>query len=229
MNNGNPPPTVVRLQEELGGAIIYRGDPFDPRILGSNGINWGTRTSFPEDLNILNRKAPIPPREYYLRWHENGIRCPSYTDGVNLVVRTSTRSGRGRGVHRVNWYTEEIPKRREYRLDFFRTHPGGPIKVFRGFIKYPPENLDDLVWNRQNCRFVGYGYREVRNVLGDDSIELVKNAAEVLKYDFGTMDVIRSQDDDQVYAIDINSAPYLGDVGVRKYASRIRRFFSAGS
>jgi D-alanine-D-alanine ligase-like ATP-grasp enzyme len=167
---------------------------------------------------ILNAAAPLNKLEAFRILREKEISVPQITTLTGLIVRKfQHHQGRDILTDEDAFLVERLNKTREIRLDTYRQ--GNRARVFRLHTK-TPLNPDSFIWNRNNCEWRTYNAREMVAVLGTRTpINLAKQALLALEYDFGAVDLVR--DDAQWYVLEINSAPRLGEVGVRKYAKRI--------
>jgi hypothetical protein len=121
---------------------------------------------------------------------------------------------------------EEIPKIAEVRVDVWRPERERAA-AFRLHTKVPLDT-GEFVWNRNNCEWRTYGYRQMVTALGGTRIplDLAKRSLLALDYDFGAVDVVKSSDN-QWLVLEVNSAPNLGEVGIAQYAPRLERMLNA--
>ena len=226
LRNGNFPPTAIALAAELGAELVNVARPTPP------AVNWGYRSPGDGPVEgVLNSHAPVPDKLTAMDvMRDAGVQVPRTRllcngPGEQWIVR-QFQHAQGRDILTADdvFLVEYIPKRREVRLDMYRH--GDNYLAFRLHVKQPRDPRE-VVWNRANCEWHTYGRRDIRSQLRSDiPLNTAKFALQALGYDFGAVDLV--QDGDNVwYVLEVNSAPRLGEVGVRQYARRIRRMLDA--
>ena len=214
-------PTASALADSFGCGLIEDLSMADP---GEPVVNWGRRLSNPEN-HILNGGHSMTKCEALVAMKEHGVNVPSFLAGDLLVRRPRTRGGRGIRRHH-GFVTEFIPKDFEFRVDVFLG------KATRIHVK--TGDPDRVSWNRDGSEWVTFGSRRMRSNLesrfgipretADEVISQAKRAARAMRLDFGAVDLIRSRESGSVFVLEVNTAPSLGESGIRKYKKLITRW-----
>lgn len=156
------------------------------QLLVQNGVN-----TVPFAANANDVTVPLMGRSLH------------HTRGSDIIVYRVHQPSRMYNV-RHDYFTQLVPKAREYRVWAFR---GTPIGTYEKVLSYPRKNgrhgRHVEVWNWRN----GYAY-EFRH---PDNVEaLLKDvgtaAVEALGLDFGASDIILGTDRDY-YVLEVNTAP----------------------
>lgn len=105
-----------------------------------------------------------------------------------------------------NWFSSHIPTDTEYRVWVFR---GEILDTYEKKMMRP----DSYKWIGRNFRN-GFDFVHVAN--HNDASREAKRALEALEYDFGAVDLLRSEEDGQVYVLEVNSAPGVIKSGAQK-------------
>lgn len=122
-----------------------------------------------------------------------------HTRGTDIVIYRA-----GEGGPRKDFYTQLIPKRREYRVWAFRRTC---IGVYEKVLTYPRKNgrrgRSKEVWNWRN----GYAYHFVHPTQAPEPLKALGCAAiDALGLDFGAADIILGNDT-RYYVLECNTAP----------------------
>lgn len=222
-------PTALALAEALGAMATMDRMEFMATREGSTNrepmVNWGRRLPYRDNPVILNGNHQYTKMAALTRMSDEGVSVPPFLSGDLLIRKPRTRGGRGIRRHH-GFVTAFIPKDFEFRVDVFMGR-ASRIHVKTG-------DPDRVSWNRDGSEWTTFGSRRMRSSLQerfgiprettDKVIEESKNAVRVLGLDFGAVDVIRSADTGRIFVLEVNTAPSLGEGGIRKYAKLITRW-----
>ena len=172
--------------------------------------------------------------------HECGIPVPDFTtsravaqgylsDGHTVVVRTLLNSHSGRGIVLVNegeeipqapLYVKYIKKNKEFRVHVFN---GEILDIQQKKKVRDREDVDYQIRNHENgwvyCRdAVADEYAVATGNIGETAIK----AVEALGLDFGAVDIIYNDHQQQEYVLEINTAPGLHGTTLEKYVNAIK-------
>ncbi len=172
----------------------------------------------------------------YKWFTSNGIPCPEYTDdieqarewiteGHTVFCRTLTRASEGRGIVVATEvdhlcyapvYTKYTKKKREFRVHIFK---GNVVAVTEKRKKTAWENgRDTKIRNLAN----GYVFcHSITNPLPTGLLELAVLASNLVSSDFIGVDLIHNEKQDQLYVIEVNSAPGISGSNVDSYVQHI--------
>jgi hypothetical protein len=174
------------------------------------------------------------------RFKEHGVSCPNFctnpTEVANLgsktvFARTLVNSTSGRGIIEFNiqettptprapLYTAYIPKKAEYRVHVFN---GEVIDIQqkrkkRGF----EEERDTRIRNLHN----GYVYTR-ENIIPPDNLGVLATAAvAACNYQYGAVDVIYNEKQNQCFVLEVNSRPGLMGTTVDKYSEALIKMYN---
>jgi hypothetical protein len=205
----NPGPTGRLLREMLGAKGLLTGP-------ARGVVNYGH--GGPSNLPMLNKRAGTINKLQELQLlGEKGVRTVPFggfrdfnsglvmgrnvhhTRGTDIVVLRA-----GEGGPRRDFYTQLIPKRREFRVWAYRRTC---IGVYEKVLTYPKKlgrkGRSREVWNWRN----GYSYLFRRASEMPAELKLLgTRSVDALGLDFGAVDIIEGQDG-QFYVLECNSAP----------------------
>ena len=214
-------------------------------------INWGSSYNFPNftPAEIINRPSSIAIASNKLSFFQcqqqaqenlhEGARVPEWTTDravaatwfdrpdAKVVCRTLLTSHSGNGIIvaesenelvRAPLYTRYVKKQAEYRVHIVR---GNVIDVQRK-IRDPEREPTD--WN---VRSHANGFIFVREgfELPADAQAQALRAFRASGLDFGAVDVVYNQREQQAYVLEINTAPGLTGTTVDNYARAFRENF----
>lgn len=171
------------------------------------------------------------------RWFtNNSINCPEYTmdrataigwlgDGFIVFARTLTRASEGKGIvvaetvdQLVNApvYTKYMKKKREFRVHIFKN------KVVQIVEKRKRSgwdaNRDTRIRNTTN----GYVFcRDLLSPAPDGLAELALRASKVTQSDFKGVDVGYNEKKNELFVIEVNSAPGIQGTNIDDYVNVI--------
>lgn len=170
------------------------------------------------------------------RWFTtNDIRCPEYTnsitdasdwitDGHVVFCRTLTRASEGRGIVVAETvdqlvpaavYTKYMKKKREFRVHIYKD------KLVRVVEKKKRAGWDGSRDTRIRNTANGYVFcRSVDNI-PEGLVELALKAACVTASDFKGVDIGYNEHNDQLFVIEVNSAPGIDGSNVDDYVQMI--------
>ncbi len=212
-------------------------------------INWGS-TNPPDSVmasNILNHPDAVKKcsdKRVFFNTVKDHIQIPEFTtdsavaqkwlleDKVFVMARTVLNGHGAVGLHvldpanpqefvKAPLYTKYVPKKDEYRVHVFR---GEVIDSQRKalkeeFIEQNQGKINHKVRNLDN----GYVYVRQNVVLPDDVITQSLKTIDILKLDFGAVDVIFNHKQQKAYVLEVNSAPGLQGTTIENYAEAIRK------
>lgn len=140
-----------------------------------------------------------------IEWPALG-RDRQHTQGTDITLILQQRDAT---LTDNDFYTEYIPTKLEYRVHVF---DGEVIKVHEKRLRQEAEN-HPYIRNAET----GWVFVEPRRREPDH--ELCVNAVEALDLDFGAVDVVRGEDDEE-YVLEVNSAPSLDEANLERYGER---------
>lgn len=222
-----------------------------PKYKGSSNkivINWGSST-VPDEVQksrVLNPPDIIRTCADKLRFFKalsgKEVNIPDWTDDYDQAIRwvsegfivcartvLSGHSATGlvlmdkdnpKSFVKAPLYTKYIPKRDEYRVHVVL---GKVIDVQRkalrdGWLEEHGVNTNYKVRNLANgFVYVRQGFTAPKQVT-DEAIK----ACEIIKLDFGAVDVIFNEKRDAAYVLEINTAPGLEGSSVENYANALK-------
>lgn len=209
-------------------------------------INWGLSAvpehlengqwiNHPEQVAIASNKINA-----FHALQEAGVLIPAFTtnqvtasdwlaEGRTVVVRRLTRANQGRGIQIITpesrlgipgapLYTMYIPKRFEYRVHVL-PNGGTIVRQKRRDRSVPNEQVDWRIRNHSN----GFVFAQSAEYIPAGLEDCANNAVRALGLDFGAVDLIYNQRRDQVYVLEVNTAPGMEGETVEQY----RESFSA--
>lgn len=163
-----------------------------------------------------------------------GVSCPAFTTdpakvgelgSKHVFARTLINSTSGRGIvefesgdtpPRAPLYTAYIPKKAEYRVHVFN---GKAVDVQQKKKKRGFEGDRDT-----RIRNVANGYVYVRDGVEPPAnmLELAVNAVRALNYNYGAVDIIYNEKQNQCYVLEVNSRPGLMGTTLEKYVNAVK-------
>jgi glutathione synthase/RimK-type ligase-like ATP-grasp enzyme len=210
-------------------------------------VNWGSST-IPEEVQkcrVLNPPEAIAVVANKLRYFESlrntDVRVPEWTTDRNVAVgwvadnrivvaRTVLTGHSGNGIQFMEQenpdsfvnaplYTMYVKKKDEYRIHFVGNNL---IDIQRKALR-SDVNRDDVNWRVRN---LANGFVFVRNDVTPpaDVIEQANRAARTSGLDFGAIDLIYNEREDQAYVLEINTAPGLQGTTVTNYATALTEY-----
>lgn len=213
-------------------------------------INWGSSTLPAPVLRsrVLNTPAVLSlmsnKRTFFEAMEDTDCRVPEWTVESNIanhwIMQGNTvcarailngHSGNGLTVHgpnvvplpRVPLYTKYVKKKAEYRIHFVN---GEVIDIQRKIRR--PDYAGPVNWHIRNHDngfiFVRNGVREA---LPQDVLTQAMHCIANSGLDFGAVDVIYNEQQDQAYVLEVNTAPGLTGETVVNYANAFRRMLGA--
>lgn len=223
------------LTEKLG-KKVWRGPPVKRRGLwclswGYKGpevnINWWNK---PENVLIASDKL-----ETFKVLKEKGVSHVPYTaskktaqgwleKGSVIFARTTNGQG-GSGITIVGpgyastlpnlpLYTQYVKKKKEFRVHVFN----GAVIDVQQKKKRNGSEADSLIRNHDNGWV--FAHNDVVEPAGLRELGLAAVAA--LGLDFGAVDIIWNEKQNQCYVLEVNTAPGLSDSTAEKYADAIQ-------
>lgn len=239
------------LATALGCKVLkHEGSKYKPRK-GDVVVNWGS-SRIPDlgDATILN--ADVSSAACKLATFDilsgAGVRTPCFATNLDeaewdlyfpVVCRTVLNGHSGEGIViaetpeelvEAPLYTEYVKKKDEYRVHVFN---GEAFFVQRKARRLEVEEPD---WRVRNLAggFVFVEVPVVRNDVGDhdyeaydcpnDVIQQAGDAVEALGLDFGAVDVVWNEKEQQAYVLEVNTACGLEERTADKYAEEILNF-----
>jgi glutathione synthase/RimK-type ligase-like ATP-grasp enzyme len=226
-------------------------------FVGNSGkvvINWGSRN--PPDAvlksKVLNDPASIGRNANKLEFFKlcakagkDAPRIPDWTtdskkaiswvtEKQTVVARAVLNGSSGEGIHFMTFdkptsfveaplYTLYIKKKDEYRVHFMN---GEIIDYQRKALRkeHKPENVD---WRIRN---LDAGFVFVRDgvKLPSDVEKQAKLVIAVSGLDFGAIDLIFNEKENQAYVLEVNTAPGLQGETVTSYATAFQKHYGKG-
>jgi len=197
---------------------------------------WRTTKVRPKRLQLAygGLMDKISQYEWFKR---KGLPCPEFTqdrdtavewieDGHTVFCRTLTRASEGRGIvvatevdHLVDApvYTKYMKKKREFRVHIFRDSIVAVTEKRKrqGFDK---GLRDTKIRNLAN----GYVFCHTLTApLPEAWCDLALEASKVTNSDFKGVDLIYNEKQDQLYVIEVNSAPGISGSNIGSYVQTI--------
>lgn len=239
------------LGQAIGARILRRtGSAYRPRN-GDTIINWGN-SEVPNfgPARILNAARNVGVASNKLSFFrmmqgargEQAPRLPDFTtdievartwigQGVAVVCRTVLSGHSGNGIViadtvaqlvRAPLYTKYVPKKDEYRLHFMKDR-NGASNMIDAQRKAKRENVDrnDANWRVRNLDG-GFVYVRGDVNLPADVVDQARKAFDLSGLDFGAVDVIFNERQQQAYVLEINTAPGISGTTVENYANAFR-------
>ena len=242
--------SVVALKQLVNGKIIkLQGSKFKP---GANKllVNWGS-TDVPYSVPMLNPPALVQNASNKKKFfqmvdaapEELRPRIPGWTTDKKVAAewlkeekapllfgRLSLAGHSGEGIVKVSTAEElaalpegtlivrYVPKRHEFRLHVTKTKGVISKQQKKRSTEVPDDKVDFQVRNLAN------GFIFARNELtipDDVTVQAVK-ALKVSGLDFGAVDVIYNQLQNQAYVLEINTAPGLTGTTAEDYAKYLQ-------
>jgi hypothetical protein len=172
-------------------------------------LNWGSAfRSIHNSRHVLNHEAFYNKRSQLLRLYRGGVLCPEVYDspGVDRIGRSFSHhegldilNGTGR-----DFWTQKLDLVREVRVHIFR---GLSI---RAGVKVP-RTPDHHPWVRTYAAGWKFSYAlRGKGALINQHRDLAKKAIEVLKLDFGAVDIGITRNGTPV-VLEVNTAPGLDE------------------
>lgn len=223
------------LARDLGARLIrLNGSRYAPRR-DDVIINWGnTNCPFPMALNastaVASNKATT-----LSRLSESDVLVPPFTtnkqeaeqwvrDGHSVLARTILNGSEGRGIvfleeHpevQARLFTRYVKKKKEFR-----------VHVMNGEVIRVQEKRRRNGGEASKIRSYNNGYVFCVNDINEPEHlrEIAIRAVGALGLDFGAVDIIWNQRENQCYVLEVNTAPGNEEATSAIYASAIRRHF----
>lgn len=200
-------------------------------------INWGTTGQ-----DGLNRPNPVRTATNKLlalsALSAQGIPCPDYAEtrqralewieeGSGVVCRTLLRSSGGNGIVIANTpdelvdaplFTRYLKKKNEYRVHVF---DGRVIDVQRK--ARSTSVADELVNWQVRTHENGFIFAREGVELPEVALSIAIDAVGSIGLDFGAVDMVYNEKQDQYYVLEINTAPGLEGQTLISYADAIQQ------
>lgn len=205
-------------------------------------INWGCSNANCGNYHVINKpeavRNAVSKGAALQILKRTGISVPEYTpydtdalawleNNYSVYARTLTRSHGGKGIvlhhpgdttiTRAPLYTKSISCKREYRVHIFN---GEVIDLVAKCKRNGDIETGDYIRNHSmGYVFVRHGITIPDSVRSQLS-SLAISAVSALGLDFGAVDIIRSMDN-QLYVLEINTAPGLTGTTLQRYLNAI--------
>lgn len=199
-------------------------------------INWGS-SSCPEAAKVYNSMAgkASNKRTALISMAAQGVKVPPFTvakeeaqqwltNGKRVFARTILNGHSGAGIVNIKGkdgvlpdaplYVEYIQKSAEYRAHVVRDN------VF--FIQQKKKRTDVEVTDKFiRSHKNGYVFCQNDIVVPEGLDKLAVAAVKAVKLDFGAVDIILGKDN-QLYVLEVNTAPGLDNSSAEKYANALK-------
>lgn len=196
---------------------------------------WRTTKASPKRKQL--RYGGVVDKLTQYKWFtNNGILCPEYTndmvqakqwieEGHTVFCRTLTRASEGRGIVVATEvdhlcyapvYTKYTKKKREFR-----------VHIFKGNVVVITEKRKKVEWQDgrdTKIRNLANGYvfcHSIPSGIPDGLEALALNSARMVSSDFAGVDLIYNEHQQQLYVIEVNSAPGISGSNVDSYVQHI--------
>lgn len=223
------------FKKTLGALLVYRDRAYQPRA-GDFIIGWGNShvpnwawAARDKHCPVLNHwtmiATAVNKRNALYAFDESGVSIPRFTTrmpqalawrnaGHTVMARLELKGMRGAGIYvsygsrslpEAPLYTRFIPDCREFRIHIFRGRMiNAQEKLKKNGVKHDPyvrSEENGYVFARKNIQ-VPYGV-----------IPEARKAISALGLDFGAADVLYSENKNQAYILEVNTAPGITDGG----------------
>ena len=208
-------------------------------------INWGNskraiwHNKFVDLLNIPEQNAlAINKLRAFEKFKEHGIPHPEWTTDFNtamswlsigsILARTILTGFGGEGCHYiekgtdvidlanpVKIYVKYIKKKHEYRVHVFQKTV---IDITQKKKRKGFENPDTKIRNHKN----GWVYCRENIFIPEGIEDIAIKAIQVLGLDFGAVDIIWNEKQNQCYVLEVNTAPGLVETTLHKYVKQFK-------
>lgn len=216
-------------------------------------INWGSRNIPTEvaKSKVINTAEALNTNANKLSFFRavarsnDGPRVPRWTDDAKVAVkwiaekktvvaRTVLNGSSGEGIHFMSFenkdgfvdaplYTEYVKKKDEYRVHFVK----GEIIDFQRKALRAGVNLEKVDWRIRN---LDGGFVFVRNDANGNPVKLpndvtlqAQKAINMCGLDFGAIDLVYNEKENQAYVLEVNTAPGLQGETVVSYAEAFKK------
>ncbi len=212
-------------------------------------INWGSRNLPPEiqKSRVINSAEMVEQNANKLKFFqslqniEDAPRIPRWTtsskeaiswitEKITVVARKVLNGSSGEGIHFMTFdepnsfvdaplYTEYVKKKDEYRVHFCKG------KIFDFQRKALRSNIDpkSVDWRIRNLDS-GFVFIRSNIELPSDVKKQAELAISCCGLDFGAIDLIYNEKENQGYVLEINTAPGLQGETVQSYATALREY-----
>jgi glutathione synthase/RimK-type ligase-like ATP-grasp enzyme len=211
-------------------------------------INWGNGVVGEEHLKckIINRPEVVKvaqcKRASMEAFEKGGVLVPAWTtdegtaigwveDGDSVVCRTLLNAAGGRGIVIADFEDDVVPAplyvKYKKKKSEFRVHVvNGNMVLVQRKIRRPVvegEQGGPVNWR---VRSHDNGFIFQRNDLAYSAkvVPAAFKAMEALNLDFGAVDIIYNEREDEAYVLEVNTAPGLEGTTVEDYANAFRGY-----
>lgn len=224
------------LAQGLGIRRLKReGSQFVPRD-NDLIINWGDADYTIIGGNVLNTPHAITVASNKLRAFQEmcaaGVNIPEFTtelgqasqwihDGKKVVCRTLLRGSSGRGIViaenvdqlvEAPLYVKYVPKQHEYRVHVVC----GEVIDFQRKMRNREISDEDVNWQVRN-HTNGFIFGREGVSLDATASSLATDAVDALALDFGAVDIIWNERNNEYKVLEVNTAPGLTGTTLEKY------------
>lgn len=207
-------------------------------------INWGnTRRNWINTINRCENVQKASSKLHFFRAISGEVRTPPWStdievakrwsaDGRTVVCRTLVSASEGRGIILVPpggditpapLYTAYVPKRSEFRVHVVN---GKSISVQR---KVRRAGLDQAPNFQVRNTANGFVFQRNNIQVPQDVIDQAIKAVTSCGLDFGGVDVIWNERQQQAYVLEVNTAPGIEGTTVKEYAQALKELVDARS
>lgn len=193
-------------------------------------LNWGKSSDLPKYSRVFNRKIVKDKLLALQIFKAADVNVPEFWTDINDIHRhkypiLGRRKEHSCGtdicllkcpaVHSFDYYSRFIPKVAEFRVHVI----GSTSFISQKLPFYSGDN--PTCWNMRT----GFMFRDIniyRSARLTHAIrDMAYRAVRSLNYDFGAVDIIVDKYD-EVYCLEVNSAPALAEHRIRKYIELIK-------
>jgi hypothetical protein len=223
---------AVALSQEFG-YKVWRSSKSKPKrkeFRYADAVNKLQQYQWFQQQGLSALEFTTSTQEAYKWWHDEGVtvfgrRLLNASCGDGIVVFTAIKDGGEEGPCPDNEcpvYTKYKPKKREWRVHVFKDKVVTIVEKRRKK-DYQGDKTDAKVRNLKN------GYVFCQAVELDDALrsrihDMALRASKVCASDFKGVDIAYNEKRDDVFVIEVNSAPGIEGSNVDKYVQVIKQY-----
>lgn len=231
--------SVRKIKKVLGGIRVFPDGKYKPKA-NDVIINWGSNkvpSWKKDDRPILNspEKVKIATNKLLCFQVLKGkVAIPDFTTSKEeakswediVVVRHLLRSNSGKGIELVKegelpnapLYVRYKKKRKEFRVHVFKDKVIGVVEKRKPKLENRPVDFDTYIRSHTN----GWIFC-LNDVIEPDGLrEIAIQAVKTLELDFGAVDIIWNEAENQCYVLEVNTAPGIEGTTLTNYCNEIK-------